>query len=387
MDDEVSRLHTANPPLPKSRRSAAHLVLLQGRAGEQICNPANLAQNRHTFLTPSSSVPDTTAPIPQTTSLDETSSHRLPPPPFQFGDRVYSTTESTPPTILGRRRRSRHTSPSASNSIVGPEGTFEEEGVRGETATAFEGQDNVVYQQDCLSPSPKRRRLTKMRADGLVSSTNGFSEASNGSSESPSRKGIRNNSSSLNGSANGDATALQPNGSMKSPASSSRFFGHDREEVTRVLIQGLQDLGYNGAASALIRESGYEMESAAVAAFRSAVLDGQWEDAERILGRAICASGPAQVPNGSEKKEPPSSSSSSSSSSFDSGEERLLLAENADKNEMLFYLRQQKFLELLEARDLGAALMVLRGELTPLNYDIERLHALSRLACRCPLLF
>jgi hypothetical protein len=59
-------------------------------------------------------------------------------------------------------------------------------------------------------------------------------------------------------------------------------------------------------------------------------------------------------------------------------EETLVLAEDADRSEMLFYLRQQKFLELLEARELGSALLVLRQELTPLNYDVDRLHALSR---------
>lgn len=59
-------------------------------------------------------------------------------------------------------------------------------------------------------------------------------------------------------------------------------------------------------------------------------------------------------------------------------EETLVLAEDADRSEMLFYLRQQKFLELLEGRDLAAALIVLRQELTPLNFDVERLHALSR---------
>jgi hypothetical protein len=61
-----------------------------------------------------------------------------------------------------------------------------------------------------------------------------------------------------------------------------------------------------------------------------------------------------------------------------SSEETLVLAEDADRSEMLFYLRQQKFLELLEARELGSALVVLRQELTPLNYDVDRLHALSR---------
>jgi hypothetical protein len=58
--------------------------------------------------------------------------------------------------------------------------------------------------------------------------------------------------------------------------------------------------------------------------------------------------------------------------------EPLILAEGADKHEMLFRLRQQKFLELLEERDLATALMVLRQELTPLNHDVAQLHALSR---------
>lgn len=188
-----------------------------------------------------------------------------------------------------------------------------------------------------------------MRADGL--STNGFSQASNGS-VSTSRK------ASLNGrattSANGESHG---NGAGKSPASST-YYGHNREEVTRILIQSLHELGYGGAASMLSAESGYELETLGVATFRSAVLGGRWSEAERILIQSF--------KNGASNNEkaPP--------------EEDLLLVENADRNEMLFYLRQQKFLELLEARDVASALTVLRQELTPLNYDIDRLHALSR---------
>ena len=222
----------------------------------------------------------------------------------------------------------------------------------------------MVQQQtrsERLSPSPKRRRLAKMRPDGGASSySNGFSETSNGSPHSPSRKTFLSNA--MNGSSNGD---VQQNGSTKLSASFPKYFGHDREEVTRILIQGLQDLGYNGAASTLMEESGYEMESPAVAAFRNSVLDGQWAEAERILNKALCAGGSVQSNSGGENKTANASG-------------KLLLVENADKNEMLFYLRQQKFLELLEARNLGGALMVLRGELTPLNYDVARLHALSR---------
>lgn len=144
-------------------------------------------------------------------------------------------------------------------------------------------------------------------------------------------------------------------GSSK-PLKSASYFSHDREEVTRILIQSLYELGYDDSASLLSKESGYQLESPAVAIFRNAVLKGLWGEAERILVQSF-----------QEQREDESTS-----------KEKLALVETAEKNEMLFYLRQQKFLELLDARDLGAALMVLRHELTPLNYDIGRLHALSR---------
>ncbi len=132
--------------------------------------------------------------------------------------------------------------------------------------------------------------------------------------------------------------------------------------MTRILIQSLNDLGYNGAASTLSRESGYELESPAVAAFRIAVLQGEWAEAESLLfGSQSGDGGGVRISNGSSNK--------------NGG---LVLAEGADKDQMLFWLRQQKFLELLEERDLGNALMVLRQELTPLHQDIGKLHALSR---------
>ncbi|KAJ9283666.1 hypothetical protein DTO021C3_8737 [Paecilomyces variotii] len=210
-----------------------------------------------------------------------------------------------------------------------------------------------------------------MRPDGEVSTnSNGFSQTSNGLAASPLSKSSI--SSSLNGrslSRNTSNGQPQANGSSKKSSSAPSYFGHDREEVTRILIQSLYDLGYNESADTLTRESGYQLESPAVAAFRSAILDGQWTEAENILIRSFRrdgSSGAVGDTDGQIQNEP-----------------RLVLAENADKNEMLFCLRQQKFLELLEARDLGAALMVLRQELTPLNYNIPQLHALSSLLM-CP---
>lgn len=215
-----------------------------------------------------------------------------------------------------------------------------------EAASHYDSRHNRPGRADRRPPSPKRRRLAIMRADGL--STNGFSQASsNGSVSTPVKASLNGRSTT---SANGDS---HENGTGKAPASST-YFGHNREEVTRILIQSLHDLGYGGAASMLSAESGYELETRGVATFRSAVLGGRWSEAERILVQSFKNA----------QKAPP--------------EETLVLAEGAERNEMLFYLRQQKFLELLEARDMGSALTVLRQELTPLNYDIDRLHALSR---------
>jgi WD repeat-containing protein 26 len=123
-------------------------------------------------------------------------------------------------------------------------------------------------------------------------------------------------------------------------------------------------MGYNGAAASLSHESGFELESPSVAAFRVAILEGQWTEAENLLlGSTDDVSGDGP---------------------YDRLEDNgLVLAEGADPGQMLFWMRQQKFLELLEQRELSLALMVLRQELTPLNHDIHQLHLLTSLLM-CP---
>jgi len=61
------------------------------------------------------------------------------------------------------------------------------------------------------------------------------------------------------------------------------YLGHDREEVTRILIQALGDLGYVKAAAMLEDESEYALESPYVSSFRHAVLKGDWNGAEKLL--------------------------------------------------------------------------------------------------------
>ncbi|KAL2152510.1 hypothetical protein VTH82DRAFT_5694 [Thermothelomyces myriococcoides] len=152
-----------------------------------------------------------------------------------------------------------------------------------------------------------------------------------------------------------DATrSVRSNGNVADPQQDN-FYGHSREEVTRILIQALRDLGYHAAAASVSEESGFQVETPDVVAFRQAVLGGSWTKAEELL----CGGGTRGAGHGS-----------------GSG---LVLAPGADRNDMRFKLRRQKFLELLEQRETGRALAVLRHELTPLCQDHATLNLLSRL--------
>jgi hypothetical protein len=159
------------------------------------------------------------------------------------------------------------------------------------------------------------------------------------------------------------------------------FFGHDREEVTRIVLQSLSDMGFRGAAEQLSRESGYELEIPSVAAFRNAVLNGEWDEAEGLLFGVDIAEleeGGVSVGNGHSEETSWRKSGGSFATQNGSTRQGLPLAEGADTTLLRFYLRQQKYLELLERRDLTSALTVLRNELTPLKTDVGRLHFLSR---------
>lgn len=216
------------------------------------------------------------------------------------------------------------------------------------------------------APSPKRRRLMNqaaMRLDPGSSSSNGQQHHTNGSSP-PSQKNRTSVSTNGHSSPTNGTVSPTRNGFSKPGAREpGTYLGHDREEVTRLLIQGLDDLGYQSAANRLSQESGYEVESPTVAAFRNAIIQGQWSEAESLLfgvdseadgGGVSISNGDWQHLGGLE------------------------LAERADPDAMRFSIREQKYLELLENQDTGKAMMVLRHELQPLHHDRGRLDALSR---------
>lgn len=123
---------------------------------------------------------------------------------------------------------------------------------------------------------------------------------------------------------------------------SDDYHGVSRLETTRLMIQALHELGFSSSAAALEQESQCSIESREVSEFRSAILDGHWTAAERILGA-------------------------------------LELKPGSDIIHLKFLIRQQKFLELLEQRATMAAISVLHNELTPLRHDQPLLHNLSAL--------
>ncbi|EME43317.1 hypothetical protein DOTSEDRAFT_72660 [Dothistroma septosporum NZE10] len=206
----------------------------------------------------------------------------------------------------------------------------------------------------------------------------------------PSINGSSQNGSSprANGSVKSETNGYHANGhSGETVVSRNKepFYGHDREEVTRILLQSLSDLGYRGAAEKLSRESGYELEIPSVAAFRNAVLSGEWEEAESLLFgqnvEELDGGGVALSKGHTSSPAPRRSGGGRLSLDNQNGFARhgLPFAEGVDTTYLKFHLRQQKYLELLEQRDLNAALNVLRNELTPLKTDIARLHFLSSL--------
>lgn len=57
----------------------------------------------------------------------------------------------------------------------------------------------------------------------------------------------------------------------------------EREEVVRLVLQGLRDIGYHQSADVLEAESGYQLCDGAATDFQNAILGGRWSDALDLL--------------------------------------------------------------------------------------------------------
>ncbi|XP_056457570.1 WD repeat-containing protein 26 isoform X1 [Gadus chalcogrammus] len=129
---------------------------------------------------------------------------------------------------------------------------------------------------------------------------------------------------------------------VNSTVKKKKRLSQSEEDVIRLIGQHLHDLGLNQTVDMLMQESGCRLEHPSATKFRNHVMEGEWDKAESDLNelKALMHSPSAIV-------------------------------------RMKFLLLQQKYLEYLEDGKVLEALQVLRAELTPLQYNTERIHVLS----------
>uniref|UniRef100_A0A8C9VI52 WD repeat-containing protein 26 n=1 Tax=Scleropages formosus TaxID=113540 RepID=A0A8C9VI52_SCLFO len=212
--------------------------------------------------------------------------------------------------------------------------------VSGEMQTngAEDGQEELEQEQElelelgCLAGAQNGEAGSSAvvaHANGLVSGTNGAGAAGNSDSES-------------NGVSAAPSAALGPSGKPK------RRFSQSDEDLIRLIGQHLHGLGLNQTVDLLMQESGCRLEHSAATKFRNHVMEGEWDKAESDLNelKALMHSPSA-----------------------------IVVSQNCIR--MKFLLLQQKYLEYLEDGKVLEALQVLRGELTPLKYNTDRIHVLS----------
>ncbi|KAI0071759.1 WD40 repeat-like protein, partial [Panus rudis PR-1116 ss-1] len=200
------------------------------------------------------------------------------------------------------------------------------------TETDDESSISVSYDSTLAEPGPSFSPSTKQNGS---TKTNGFSSPyTNGNGKARLLDG-------LDGHAPDKARASIARVSLPGSTLYDDSFV-DREEFVRLVIQSLRDVGYIESAATLEAESGYTMETHEVSDFRQCILEGAWSRAEIAL-------------------------------------ERLGVAEDDGLWRAKFLINEQKYLELLEANKIAAALNVLRQELAPLSMNTDQLHSLSSL--------
>ncbi|EPE07907.1 wd domain-containing protein [Ophiostoma piceae UAMH 11346] len=278
---------------------------------------------------------------------DSTPRRSLPEQPASTTSTTSSTVRPVPTSrVLGRRRRS-----------IGD--------ITGDSENN-NGQDNDKDNDTDKDNERKRIKLDKL--DMLGQTVNGHGSTSNGKEKANGARAPSNSTSSSSSDSNS-----HPHQHTHPTSNSTLYFGHDREEVTRLVIQTLSDLGYDDAADSVMQTSGYALESPAVASFRAAVLAADWDTAEHHLRAATVA-------GRSERQDRPERSETDGN-----GRDGLVLSPEANLTALRFAIREQKYLEYLEQGDTAKGLLVLRNELTPLCLDTSNLHRLSSLLmCQNP---
>ncbi|WVQ93433.1 hypothetical protein IAU59_000504 [Kwoniella sp. CBS 9459] len=141
----------------------------------------------------------------------------------------------------------------------------------------------------------------------------------------------------------------------------------EREEVVRLMLQGLRDIGYHQAADVLEAESGYHLSTPAATDFQAAILGGRWSEALALLPELGIPMPAVTEPQ-------------SSRSSIASGKTKAVTlgkGTGSVSDQATFLIAQQKYLEYLEVGQQKKALSVLRSDLNRVARDSDVLHTLS----------
>uniref|UniRef100_A0A8C7LXB7 WD repeat-containing protein 26 n=3 Tax=Oncorhynchus TaxID=8016 RepID=A0A8C7LXB7_ONCKI len=181
----------------------------------------------------------------------------------------------------------------------------------------------------------------------LNSAQNGESSSAVGTHSNGVLTSTNNGNSVGAGLGSGTCVASTSSGSEVGSMKKKKRLSQSEEDVIRLIGQHLDGLGLNQTVDLLMQESGCRLEHTSATKFRNHVMEGEWDKAENDLNelRALMHSPNAIVVRYTQR--------------------------------MKFLLLQQKYLEYLEDGKVLEALQVLRGELTPLKYNTDRIHVLS----------
>ncbi|KAA1102672.1 hypothetical protein PGTUg99_030082 [Puccinia graminis f. sp. tritici] len=137
----------------------------------------------------------------------------------------------------------------------------------------------------------------------------------------------------------------------------------DREEIVRLLLQSLKEIGYPAAAMTLEVESGFSLDpSPEITSFRQNVLNGKWLEVDELLQKEYL-----KYCDHSQISSSPLSPVYNKHDSCDNRIAKSLFGVDVHVLKLArFLVIQEKYLELLESRQIRKALVVLRSEIAPL---------------------
>ncbi|KAA0202387.1 hypothetical protein HAZT_HAZT001104 [Hyalella azteca] len=195
---------------------------------------------------------------------------------------------------------------------------------------------------------PPRKKLKRTQGgvgcDESCSSGGGKTEESLGGTASMQHQTEVTNGASvpqLNGSSDG-GSAVTVNG-VKDETKKALKLDPINRDMVRLIGQHLANLGFH-TVEQLMAESGCRLDHPEARRFKSSVVEGDWQAAEAALL-----------------------------------ELQSMLNNTTHLTEMRFLILEQKYMELLERGDDIGALNCLRGEISPLDHNISRVHRLSSL--------